>query len=85
MIDFFTKNASHDHFMPENVFKMKIVQKALLKNQNSKWCHLKKKAQNGHFNGLGVPKIYFCPIFKIKSFEKIPIMTILCVYGTPRT
>ena len=27
-----------------------------------------KKSQNGHFKGLGVPKISFCPIFKIKSF-----------------
>ena len=68
MIDFLTKNVLRDHFMPENVFKMKIIQKASLKNQNSKWCQFLKKAQNGHFKGLGVPKIYFCPIFKIKSF-----------------
>ena len=52
IIDFFTKNVSRDHFMPENVFKMKILQKAPLKNQNSKWCQFLKKAQNGHFKGL---------------------------------
>ena len=68
MIDFFTKNAPRDHFMPENVFKMKIAQKAPLKTQNSKWCQFFKKAQNGNFKGLEVPKISFCPIFKIKSF-----------------
>ena len=26
---FFTKNVSRDHFMPENVFKMKILQRPL--------------------------------------------------------
>ena len=52
MIDFLTKNVLRDHFMPENVFKMKIIQKASLKNQNSKWCQFLKKAQNGHFMGL---------------------------------
>ena len=52
MIDFFTKNVSRDHFMPENMFKMKILQKAPLKIKIQNGTNFWKKAQNGHFKGL---------------------------------
>ena len=63
---FFTINVSRDHFMPENVFKMKIIQKASLKNQNSKWYQFLKKAQNGHFKGLEGTQNIFMSDFQDK-------------------